>query len=70
MREGETADGALDRMIAEAQRERGEGRAQSVPRVAAGGLRSLELPAAEPSGGDGVRGRDVVPRPMGLPQAR
>ena len=24
---------------------------------------------AEPSGGDGVRGRDVVPRPMGLPQA-
>ena len=69
MREGETADGALDRMIAEAQRERGEGRAQSVPRVAAGGLRRLELPAAEPSGGDEVRGRDVVPRPMGLPQA-
>ena len=69
MREGETADGALDRMIAEAQRERGEGRAQSVPRVAAGGLRRLELPASEPSGGDGVRGRDVVPRPTGLPQA-
>ena len=56
-------------MIAEAQRERGAGRAQSVPRVAAGGLRRLELPAAEPSGGDEVRGRDVVPRPMGLPQA-
>ena len=30
MREGETADGALDRMIAEAQRERGEGRERPI----------------------------------------
>ena len=68
VREGETADGALDRMIAEAQRERG-GRAHSVPRAAEGGLRRLELQAAEPQGGEGARGRDAVPRPAGLPQA-
>ena len=69
MRDGETADGALDRMIAEAQRERGERRSQSVPRAVDGGIRRLELPA-EPHRGDGARGREgEVARPAGLPQA-
>ena len=63
---GETADEALDRRIAEVQREREGRRALSAPRRIEGGVRRLELQAAG-SGGDGAQGE--VARPAGLPQA-
>ena len=66
---GESADEALDRMIAETQEERERRRALSAPRRMEGGVRRLELQAV--TEGDGrAQGREgEVARPAGLPQA-
>ena len=66
---GESADEALDRMIAQTQEEGERRRALSAPRRMEGGVRRLELQAG--TEGDGrVQGREgEVARPAGLPQA-
>ena len=66
---GESADEALDRMIAQTREEREGRRAQSAPRRIEGGVRRLELQAG--TEGDGrAQGREgEVARPAGLPQA-
>ena len=66
---GESADEALEGMIAEAQEEREGRRALSAPRRMEGGVRRLELQAV--TEGDGrAQGREgEVARPAGLPQA-
>ncbi|CAL1162674.1 unnamed protein product [Cladocopium goreaui] len=66
---GESADEALDRMIAQTQEEGERRRALSAPRRMEGGVRRLEIQAG--AEGDGrAQGREgEVARPAGLPQA-
>ena len=66
---GESADEALDRMIAQTREEREGRRAQSAPRRIEGGVRRLELQAGMERDGRAQGREGEVARPAGLPQA-
>ena len=66
---GESADEALDRMIAQTREEREGRRALPAPRRIEGGVRRLELQAGTERDGRAQGREGEVARPAGLPQA-